>query len=167
MKYLIIGLGAIGILILVLMIGVLLPQKRKVEKITYFQYSPEQIFEVVSDLKGQEEWREGLDTVIIHQNNENREEWTEVPKKGQSLRFKTEEKKPPRLWKFSFQSKGIEGYWEGVYQKEGNKTRVKHIEALYINNPFIRVLSYLFFDPEEFMNSYLKQLADRLDEKFE
>jgi hypothetical protein len=152
-----------------IIIGLILPKQRKAERIAEFNAAPEQIWKVVTDVASQATWRTSLTKVEMTGNIPNHETWIEYPQKGPAIYFKTVVKTAPSRFEFEMTDiKTWKGYWVGEFIPLPNhKTRLILTERSEIGNPFIRVLSYLFFDLGATMDHYLNELAAKLEEKYQ
>ena len=81
-------LSILAIVAIVFVIGLFLPKQREFVKTATFKSSPEKVFQIVTDLKNQKSWRSDIKEINIIEENS----WTEVPKKGTPLTFKTKKK---------------------------------------------------------------------------
>ncbi len=92
--------------------------------------------------------------------------WIEYPLKGPAIYFKTAVKEAPSRFEFEMtDGKTWKGHWVGEFIPLPNhKTKIIFIECIEIGNPFIRVLSYLFFDLGATMDHYLFELSMKLGE---
>lgn len=80
---------------LILAIGLFLPQKQIFTKSKIFEnHSPEKIFNLITDIKGQEKWRSDVKEIVIFSDKKGEEKWKEIPKKGQAITFKTTKYEP-------------------------------------------------------------------------
>jgi hypothetical protein len=159
----------IALLIFILYVtGLILPKQRKAERRTKFDAPVERVWEIVTNIEEQVKWRPSLTRVKVQEHSGDFETWIEYPKNGPAIFFKTKLKNPPTRFEFELtDAKTWKGYWTGEFTPLANhKTSVTFTECSEIANPFIRVLSYVFFDLGATIDQYLKELADKLGEKY-
>lgn len=163
MKKMIYVIGIIvSIVIVILIIGLLLPAERVVEKRGYFDVSPEILYGIVTN-NTDWQYRKSLKDLIIHENKGGVEVWDEISHDGTIIRFKTREKSPFYFYSFDMDSKLFFGYWTGVFERDNKGgTIFTATEYIKVKNPFIKVLSYLFFDIEKLMDEYQKDLHKKI-----
>ena len=94
------------------------------------------------------------------------EVWDEIAKNGSVIRFKTARKEPFSLYEFDIiKGNGFTGHWKGELQETSTGgTHFTSTETIRMKNPFLKVLSYLFFDIEKFMDNYQNDLRVKLSE---
>lgn len=156
-------LGTIsGIAILILLIGLFLPKERVVSRKGHFNTSPEELYNIVTNNRDWQ-YRSSLkDLTIINENN-GYETWDETGKNGTVIRFQTKEKNPPSFYSFDMKSNIFTGYWTGRFQPdEEGKTIFTATEYIRIRNPFIKTLSYLFFNIGKLMDEYQNDLRKKI-----
>jgi hypothetical protein len=152
------------ILILPLIIGLFLPSERKFNKTAEFKSSPQKVWDVITDIKGQEKWRDDVREIQMISTKQGGEKWTEIPKKRQPITFQTKTYQPPSRFDIEIVDSGFSGYWEGKIVKQNNLTKIEFKEVAIIKNPYYRVVVYLFLDLDKTMEVYLKNLKEKLGE---
>lgn len=154
-------ISIIVILLGVWVVGMLLPKQRVATRQSIFNVSAKQLFDIVVD---NENWqyRSDLKELNIIERKDSVEIWEEVSLDGNVIRFKTKEKRPYSYYSFDMESSVMKGYWLGEF-KEINKTQTLFTatEFIEMKNPFLKVLSYLFFDIGKFMETYQKDLQKK------
>lgn len=152
------ALALIGITYL---IGLLLPSKRTFVKTANFKSTPETLFQVVTNVENQTNWRSDVREIIVIDEKT----WTEVPKKGSPITFRVKEKLPSSLFEIEIIApKNFNGSWTGTFERTSTGTKVVFKEVLTIDNPFFRVFSLIFVDLNATMDLYLKNLRTELGE---
>ena len=146
--------------------GLRLPKERIEQRTIKYKASTENVYETVvnnSDFR----YRSDLKDLIIIDNNGGFQTWKEISQSGQSITFRATKKEPYSRYEFEIiEANGIKGYWIGEFNKtETNGTEFISTEHIVIENPMIRLLSYLFFDIGKFMENYQKDLAKKLNEE--
>lgn len=156
-------LGVIaGTAILILLIGLLLPKERIVSRKGHFNASPEELYNMVTN---NQDWqyRRSLKNLTILSEHNGLETWDETSKNGTVIRFQTKEKRPYSFYSFEMRSNIFTGYWTGHFQPdEQGKTIFTATEYIRIRNPFIKTLSYLFFNIGKLMDEYQNDLRERV-----
>ena len=114
-------LGIVCILLVILIIGLLLPKTRTLTKQTVYGVSAEKVYNTVTN---NQDWkyRTSLNDLKIIQTNGDMEVWEETSG-GNTIRFRTKEKKPYTFYSFEMESKLVKGYWYAEFKEvEKNKT---------------------------------------------
>lgn len=157
----------LGVVLLTLIVGFLLPKERKAERTTTFSASPEIIFNLITNNKNWK-WRSNLRSVQILESNGKNEIFKEVSKKGQKITFEVKSKIPYSKYEIQIiEADGFKGYWTGTLRETANGgTNLAFSEYITIENPFIKVLSYLFFDLGATIDQYLEDVANAIGENY-
>ena len=155
----------ISVVLIAFIIGVLLPKERSEQRIILYKASPKIVYETVinnSDFS----YRSDIKDLQIIDDNAGFQTWKEISKNGQEITFRVTKKEPYSHYEFEIvEANGVKGYWIGQFNKtEAGGTEFISTEHIVIENPIIRLLSYLFFDLGKFMDSYQKDLANKLNE---
>lgn len=162
MKIIIIVLLVIAILPLV--IGLFLPTERTFVKTSQFKSSPQEIWNVITDIKEQEEWRSDVKSIEMINTQKGKEKWTEIPKRGKPITFQVKTYEPPKRFDIEIVESGFSGYWEGRINEKNGVTEIEFKEVVVINNPYFKTLSLLFIDLNKTMDLYLANLRKKLGE---
>ena len=163
MKKMMLSLASLlAILGLVFVIGLLMPNQREFVKMAKFSSPPKKVFETVTDVGAQTDWRSDVRQIQVLDEKT----WTEVPKKGTPITFRTKEKVAHSLFEIEIMApENLNGYWVGTFEKnQQNGTNVVFKEVITISNPFYRVFSHLFIDLDEAMDLYISDLKAQLGE---
>lgn len=151
-------IGFVGLALLVYIIGLLLPKERVVKLSSVFNVSPETLYNIVTN-NDSWQYRTDLQNLIIVERNGDTEIWNEISKNGDTIRFKTKEKIPYSFYSFDMESKLFTGYWTGSFEPtENGGTLFTATEYIRVKNPFVKTLSYLFFDVRKLMQIYQDNL---------
>jgi len=157
----------VGILLIILLVGIiglLLPEERIEKRETVLQATSQQVYEVVIN-NSDYHYRSDLKELKIVETDGEYEVWDEISKDGNVIRFKTREKKPYTFYSFDMKGKLFTGYWTAeLHEKTDGKTTFVATEYIRMKNPFLKVLSYLFFDIGKFMEIYQDDLRRKLKE---
>ncbi len=155
--------GVVLILLIVLIIGLFLPQKRILTKQTVFNAPIEKVYNTVIN-NYDWEYRTSLEKLEIIESNNGHEVWEETSN-GYTIKFKTIEKKPYSFYSFEMESKQFTGYWFAEFEAvEKGKTRFSATESIEYKNPFIRTFAYTFMNLDKFMEIYQNDLRKKLKE---
>ncbi|APY12838.1 hypothetical protein BWZ22_11340 [Seonamhaeicola sp. S2-3] len=145
----------------------MLPNERKAERTAIFSTSPESIFNLITDNRNWK-WRSNLKEVQILESAGDNEIFKEIQKKGQAITFKVKSKIPYSRYEIEIiEANGFTGYWTGTLEETDNGgTELTFTEYATIKNPFIKVLSYLFFDLGSTIDQYLGDIAKAIGEEY-
>jgi uncharacterized membrane protein len=159
--------GIVGLIVMIGVIGCFLPKQRKARKVVEFEAPVDTIWEVVSDMGRQAEWRPSVKRVEVQLNGDQLARWVEYPQSGLPIFFKMMLCQKPSLMEFEFtDQKVFKGYWAGEFQSlPDRRTRLSITETAEISHPVMRVLSYLFFNMDRSIEEYLGEVRNRLGEK--
>lgn len=152
------------VLVLPLLIGLLLPNERTFFKTAEFKSSPQEVWDVITDIKGQESWRNDVKSIQMISSEKGAEKWTEIPKKGQAITFQVKTYEPPNRFDIEIVESPFSGYWEGKIKAKNGITTVEFKEVVVVKNPFFKIISYLFVDLNKTMELYLENLKKKLGE---
>ena len=146
--------------ILPLLIGLFIPSERTYTKEFVFDSSVEKVWNIVTDLKGQERWRSDVKVIKIISNENGNEVWIEIPQKGPSIKFRTVEKIENKSWTMEIiDNPSFTGKWVGTFEAvDKNTTKVVFTESPLITNPYMRTLSLIFVNMDKTMELYLENL---------
>lgn len=152
-------LSVLAIIAFVFVAGLLLPKQREFIKQAELNSPPEKVFQVVTDFANQTSWRDDVQEIKVIDEKT----WTEIPKKGTPITFKTKQKIENQLFEIEIiEPKNFNGYWIGTFEDTKNGTKVVFKEVVTIENPFFRVLSSIFVDLDKTMEVYLNNLKTKL-----
>jgi hypothetical protein len=159
MFYLLISI--VAIIAIVFAIGLFIPKERTFTKTAVLNSDVAKVFNLVTDFKNQTMWRKDVKDIVVIDDNT----WTEVPKQGTPITFKTRQKIQNELFEIEIiEPKNFNGYWVGSFEQITAGTKVVFKEVAIIENPFIRVLSSLFVDLDNAMEIYMTNLKTKLGE---
>lgn len=154
--------GIVVVIILIFIIGLLLPKERVINRKGYFNVSPEILYGIVTN-NNDWKYRRSLKNLVIHENKDGMEVWDEISHDGTVIRFQTKEKHPFSFYSFNMETKLFTGYWIGEFESDGNNgTIFTATEYICIKNPFIKTLSYLFFNIGKLMDEYQEDLQKKI-----
>jgi hypothetical protein len=153
-----------GIILLILIIGICLPCERMESRQTIYNYPPEVVYNIITN-NNDFAYRSDLKDLVIIDKKGEIEVWDEIAENGNKIRFKTTKKEPYSRYEFDIvEGSGFTGYWIGEFEptKDGG-TLFKSTEIIKITNPFIKIMSYLFFDIGKFMETYQEDVRKKLE----
>lgn len=154
-------ISIVAIIAMVFIIGLFIPKERTFTKTAVLHSDVNKVFNLVSDFKNQTTWRNDVKEVIVIDGNT----WTEVPKKGTPITFKTKQKIQNELFEIEIiEPKNFSGYWVGTFEETTAGTKVVFKELVTIDNPLFRVMSLIFVDLDKTMEVYLNNLKTKLGE---
>jgi len=161
--YIVISL--IGLIALIFIIGLLLPKERVVVCETIYNAPPEKVYDIVTD---NDNWsyRTELQSLEITERKGDKEVWIEKTKDGAETTFRTLDKKPYSFYSFNMENKMFTGYWTADFiEKDNGKTHFIAKEHIQIKNPFIKAVSYVFFDIRKLMEQYQENVRKRIEKE--
>lgn len=162
MKFLLIGVvSLVGLGVAVWGIGMLLPSQVTASRSAELKASPTRVFQTVTDIEKQGAWRKDIKTVRVHPSGKS---WTEETTQGTVLDFEVRYKELNTRFELEFASKqGFSGSWVGVFAASSNGTMVQITETIEIQNPIFRVMSRIFGFTDKFIDAYLTQLKEAVE----
>ena len=152
----------VSLIILIFFIGLFLPAERIVSRKGYFDTSPEILYKIVTN-NNDWQYRKSLKDLVILENKDGIEVWDEINHDGTIIRFTTRKKYPFTFYSFDMDSKLFSGYWTGEFVPDNKGgTIFTATEYIKIKNPFVKTLSYLFFDIGKLMDEYQNDLRQKI-----
>lgn len=158
------GLILVGIFCSLYFLGLILPKIRIEKRVAYYKSCPKKVYSVVTN-NNDYHYRTDLKDLKIIESDGDYEIWDETSKNGHQIRFKTLRKEPYSKYKIKMNAKQFTGYWIGIFKplKSGG-TKYISTEKIEIDNPLFRLLSYLCFDIQKYMEIYQEDLRRKLKE---
>ena len=151
-----VGLGSV-----VWGIGMLLPSQVTASRSAELKASPARVFQTVTNIEEQAEWRKDIKLVSMHPSGKS---WTEETTAGTIIDFEVRRKEPNTRFEIEFVSKqGFSGSWVGVFTPSSDGTTVQITEMIEIHNPIFRVTSRIFGVTDKFIDTYLTQLKEAVE----
>ncbi|MDH6533879.1 hypothetical protein D0T51_02600 [Parabacteroides sp. 52] len=159
--------GLFSLVLCIGLIGLLLPRERVVTRQSRFSSCPEKVYKLVTNNE-EYAYRSDVQEVRILERKGDFEVWEEVALRGNVMLFRTKEKIPYTFYSLSMEGNLFTGYWTATFKEtEEGGTLFTATEYIRIKNPYLKVLSYPFFDIGKFMESYQDDLRSQLGEKRE
>jgi len=145
---------------LIFIVGYFLTNERIARKKSVINANREKVFKLVVDLQNQK-WRTKAGEVTLLDATEGHEIWTEEPTKGFKLKFKTKSKIYPEKFENEIiENRDVSGGWIGILtEKAVGQTEVKFTETVVISGLIPRIMSYIFFDIQESVDTYIADLS--------
>ncbi|MCC0651030.1 MULTISPECIES: SRPBCC family protein [unclassified Clostridioides] len=136
-------------------------KKCRVSEITaYFNADVETVWNIVTDNRDYK-WRSDISKIEVFDDGST---FIEYNKDGNSTKFTVTEKTKNKLYKFNMENKFFYGNWQGEFFEENEKTKIVFIENIYVKNPIIKILSYLFMNLKKIQMQYVEDLKRKLNE---
>ncbi|MGO0907500.1 SRPBCC family protein [Clostridioides difficile] len=136
-------------------------KKCRVSEITaYFNTDVETVWNIVTD-NSDYKWRSDISKIEVSDDGST---FIEYNKDGNSTKFTVTEKTKNKLYKFNMENKFFYGNWQGEFFEEDGKTKIVFIENIYVKNPIIKILSYLFMNLKKIQLQYVEDLKRKLNE---
>lgn len=133
---------------------------RVAEISAYFDTDVETVWNIVTN-NHDYEWRSDISKIEISDDGST---FIEYNKNGNSTKFTITEKTKNKLYKFDMENKFFYGNWQGEFFEENGKTKIVFIENIYVKNPIIKILSYLFMNLKKIQMQYVEDLKRKLNE---
>jgi hypothetical protein len=164
MKWLLIAAGAVTVLVVaLLLIGWLLPEKHTASRQASFQASPETLWALISEVEKFPSWRSDVKTVERLPDRDGRPVWVEEGSNGR-ITFTVERGDAPRLLVVRIADPDLPfgGTWTYAVSAASSGSTLTITEDGAIYNPLFRVLSRFVFGYESTLASYLKDAGAKL-----
>lgn len=162
MKWLlIVVLSVAGLLILIVVIGALLPQKHKVSRTVSLHHPAETVWALIS---GPPTWRSDITNYQELPPHEGHRMWRETDKHGQTITFEAIESLPPRrlVTQIADTNLPFGGTWTYEIASAGNSSSLTITENGEVYNPLFRFVSRFIIGQTATLDGYLKALNAKL-----
>lgn len=147
------------LIILVGIIGYLLDNSRTKEISVNLSAPLKQVWNIVTSPGEQADWRSDIEKVKIEQKDERAIVWTEYRDSGSPITFKEKERVKDTKYSIEIISQsGFSGYSTIKFKPTEGGTNIRFIEVSNVPNPYLRILSYVFYHPKERMRVYINDL---------
>ncbi len=169
MKWILIGLGLIvGLILLVVVVGMLIPKSHVVSRKARFNQTPEIVFDTITDFQGQASWRSGLSKVERLPDRDGNAVWRETNRRTGPLTMMIMTSDPPhRMVSQIVDNKSFGGTWTYEITSTAGGCELTITENGEIYNPIFRVFARFVFGYTATMENYLKQLGTKFGEAIE
>ena len=156
----------VGLVLLVVTIGALLPQKHVATRAARFHQPPAAIWAAITDLDAFPSWRPGVKSVERLPDHNGLLAWREVDNHGQAIPFEVVESAPPQrlVARIADPNLPFGGTWTYEIRATGGcELRITEHGEVY--NPVFRFMSRFVFDNHSTMDAYLRALGQKFGEK--
>ncbi len=156
----------IGLLLVVLVNGLLLPEQHNASRTLVTKQSPQATWDTINDHANEPKWRSDIESVISLGERNGKPVWQENYKDGNKVALITTESKPPT--RFVRELTDLEGpfsgRWEIDIQPTPTGSNVTITEIGKVSNPFFRFVSKYIIGHTTQMEMYLTHLAGKFGE---
>lgn len=162
MKWLLIGAASLaGLLILIVIIGALLPQKHTVSRSIALHHSADSVWVLIS---GPPTWRPDVTSYQELPPHEGHRMWHETDKHGQTITFEAVESVPPRRLVTQIADKKLPfgGTWVYEIVPAGDSCTLTITENGEVYNPLFRFMSRFIIGQTATIDRYLDALKAKL-----
>lgn len=162
MKWLLItGITLAALLILIVVVGALLPQKHTVSRTTAVHVSPETLWNLIS---GPPNWRPEITSYQgLPQQNGHRM-WRETDKHNQTITYEAVESAPPQrlVTRIADPKLPFGGTWTYEIASTSNGSTLTITEDGEVYNPIFRFISRFIMGHSATIDAYMKALHTKL-----
>lgn len=170
MKWILIIVGAIvAIVVTVIVIGYLLPEKHTASRAARYSASPEQVWAAITDVGAFPAWRPDVTSVEQLPAIEGRPSWKEIGSDG-TITYRVVTAVPPSaqgsgklITQIADKDLPFGGEWEYEITRDGTGSRLMIVERGEVYNPVFRFMSRFVFGHSATMDRYLASLRSRVD----
>jgi hypothetical protein len=158
-KILIIVIGGFALLIVcVVAIGSLLPQKHVASRSASFRATPEKLFSLIA---GPQSWRPDVLRDELVPDSNGRELRRETARNGETVTYELLDRKPPQsiTRRIATENLPYSGSWNILLQPQGEMTTVKITENGQVYNPVFRFVSRFVIGHTRTIDTYLRALG--------
>ncbi|CAN5571528.1 hypothetical protein BH09PLA1_BH09PLA1_02750 [soil metagenome] len=149
----------IGLIAVIVIVGMMLPQNHMATRRMQIDAPPETVFAVITNWREFPSWRSGLKSVAARESEAGRMSWIETSGQGAMPLEVIETNSPTRLvTKIADPSLPFGGTWTWEIQPDANGSRVTVTEAGEIYNPVFRFMARFVFGYEATMKGVLSDL---------
>lgn len=164
MKWILVaGLVLVGLIVVVVVIGLLLPQRHRASVSRLVPGTPEEVWGVMTDVATFADWRPGLKRTERLEDREGRPVWREHSSTG-PMTLEVTVWEPPGKMVTRIADEGLPfgGTWTYELEPAEGGTRVTITEDGEIYNPFFRFMARFVFGYEGTARTYLEGLETRM-----
>ncbi|MGA2598440.1 MAG: SRPBCC family protein [Bryobacteraceae bacterium] len=159
MRILIIVIGGFAMLIVcVVAIGSLLPQKHVASRSASFRAAPEKLFSLIA---GPQSWRPDVLRDESVPDTNGRELRRETARNGETITYELLDRKPPQsiTRRIATENLPYSGSWTTALQPQGETTTVRITETGQVYNPVFRFVSRFVIGHTRTIDTYLRALG--------
>ncbi len=156
----------VGILLLVLVGGLLLPEEHHASRTLATKQSPQTMWDTINDHANEPKWRSDIESVTSIGERNGKPVLQENYKDGNTLALMTTESRPPTRMVREIAEEGpFSGRWEIDIQPTPAGSNVTITEVGKVPNPFFRFVSKYVIGHTTQMEKYLTNLAGKFGEQ--
>lgn len=134
---------------------------RIAEKTVVFSSDIKNVWETVTNNLDYD-WRTDIKSIEILDDNQ----WLEHYDNGRFTKFILKKKVTYSEYVFEMENQMFTGVWTGYFSElDSGETKAILTEKIFIKNPIIRIISYLFWDLKKIQEVYIRDLKNKLGEK--
>lgn len=134
---------------------------RIAEKTVYFKSKVDAVWNVLTNNEDYK-WRSDIKKI---EPIEDGSQWLEYYDNKNYTKFTLVEKAEYIKYVFNMENKMFYGNWTGhFYPTKTGGTKLIIIENIFIKNPIVRIVSYLFWDLNKIQDIYIRDLKNKLQE---
>lgn len=152
-------------ILLVVGIGMLLPQSHVVVRSMLLKQKRDAVYALISDMKNAPAWRKDIGSVEEVKSEADETLYREKSKHG-TLTYRIVKREPPQKFVTAIADKDAPfgGSWIFDLTEEGDGTRITITERGEVYNPVFRFMAKYVFGHHKTMETYLANLAARFSE---
>jgi uncharacterized protein YndB with AHSA1/START domain len=152
----------VGLGLLVVVVGYLLPVKHEASVTARVPATPQQVWQTLTDVTAYPTWRGDVTSVEMLPADSGRVAWREVGKNG-AISYAIEQAEAPGklVTRITDKSLPFGGTWEYVVTPDGSGSRVQITEHGEVYNPVFRFVSRFIMGHTATASAYLKALGAR------
>jgi uncharacterized protein YndB with AHSA1/START domain len=152
-------IAAVLITLLLLGLGYLLPAELRATKTTLIDAKPERVYEIVTDVEGQRQWRSEVRALKVESNGDLKQ-WVEDHGGGLSVHVRETLKKPIESYAVEFEMpNGLRGTWNGTFEPSSEeRTKLTLTQTIVVENLLRRVVAYVVLNQDTLTDTYLGDL---------
>ena len=152
----------VGLGVLVVAIGYMLPVRHVAVVSARIPTTPEQVWGALTDIAAYPKWRGDVTSVELLPTDSGHVAWREQGKNG-AISYVIERAEPPRrlVTRITDKSLPFGGAWEYAVTPDGSGSRVRITEHGEVYNPVFRFVSRFIMGHTTTVSAYLKALGAR------
>ncbi len=167
MKYVLVTLAVIvGLILVVVVVGALLPKQHHVTRAARFPQPPEAIWTAMTNYQEFPSWRSKVTRVEAIPSTNNLPAWREIDSHGGSLPMQTVEVDPPNrlVTEIADPQLPFGGTWTTEITRVDGGSIVRITEDGEVRNPIFRFMSRFVLGLTATMETYLRDLGKKFGE---
>lgn len=155
----------VSMVVLILVIGMTLPEKHVASTRTSFRAQPAQIWSAITDVKAFPDWRSDVKSVEMLPAVNGKPAWREDGSNGKISYVQEDARAPSRLSvRLTDDSLPFGGTWTYEIVPAANGSQLTITENGIVRNPVFRFVSRFVFGHHRTQETYLRDLGKKLNE---